>query len=207
MTNGRRNDVGRRAAAVLALAISLAATAASAQSKCTSDKYKAVGKYARALATCHAKAVAGAVPVDPACEAAGLAKLNASFGKSEGRGDCIITGEAPAAAAAAKGFVDDLGSILEKQLFCCAGGGLCMYAVDFADCASQGGSLGAPGSVCNGASGTCAAPPAAVGNCCEQPNWGTGCVGGQIDGATCTFFAGTFTPGAICQPSGSCGAP
>jgi hypothetical protein len=103
--------------------------------------------------------------------------------------------------------VDDLGSILEKQLLCCEGGGLCLYAVDFADCSSNGGTLGGPGTVCDGATGGCTVPPATAGGCCEQPNWGTGCAAGAIDGATCTFVGGTFTPGAICLPSGSCGAP
>jgi hypothetical protein len=189
------------------LAIGLAATTAWGQSRCTADKYKAVGKYARALAACHAKAVADGVPVDPGCEATGLAKLQASFVKAESRGDCIMTGEEPSAAAAAQGFVADLGTILEKQVFCCQGGGLCLYAVDFAECSAQGGTLGAPGTVCDGATGACVVPPAGIGGCCEQPNWGTGCVGGQIDGSACTLFAGTFSPNAVCLPSGSCGAP
>ena len=98
-------------------------------------------------------------------------------------------------------------TILEKQVFCCQGGGLCLYASDAAECASQGGTLGAQGTVCDGASGTCAVPPAASGGCCKQPNWGTGCAGGLIDGSACTFVGGTFTPNAICLPSGSCGAP
>jgi hypothetical protein len=201
-----RKNTGLRAARIVSvgLAIALGATAARGQSKFTSDKYKAVGKYARALATCHAKAVGAGVPVDPTCEAAGLAKLQASFVKAEGRGDCIITGEEAGAASASQSFVSDLGSILEKQLLCCQGGGLCLYATDFADCSTQGGTLGAPGTVCDGASGTCVAPPAGAGGCCEQPNWGTGCVGGQIDGAGCTLFGGTFTPNSICLPSGSC---
>jgi hypothetical protein len=150
------------------------------QSKCTSHKYKAVGKYARALATCHAKAVGAGVPVGPSCEAAGLAKLQESFVKAEGRGDCIITGDEPGAVSATQSFVADLGSILEKQLFCCQGGGSCIYASDFVDCSTQGGTLGAPGTVCDGASGVRRAP------------------GGR------GFFGGTFSPNSVCLPSGSC---
>src|SRR5262245_16446149 len=70
MTNASRKHVGLRATGAVSvwLAIALAATAAWGQSRCTSDKYKAAGKYSLALAVCHAKAVAGGIPIDPACE-------------------------------------------------------------------------------------------------------------------------------------------
>src|SRR5262245_11702552 len=209
MTNASRKHVGLRAtgAVSVCLAIALAATAAWGQSRCTSDKYKAAGKYSLALAVCHAKAVAGGVPIDPACEAKGLAKLQASFTKAESKGDCLVPDGQSATASVAKKFLNDLGSVLEVQVLCCnAGPGLCLYAVDAADCASNGGTLGAAGTVCDGATGACAAPPAAGGNCCEGVVYGTGCVGGPAWTAqTCTFLPGhTFNPNAVCEPNGTC---
>jgi hypothetical protein len=76
-------------------------------------------------------------PVGPSSEAAGLAKLQESLVKAEGRGDSIITGDEPGAVSATQSFVAGLGSILEKQLFCCQGGGSCLYASDFVDCSTQ----------------------------------------------------------------------
>ena len=99
---------------------------------------------------CHAKAVGTGVPVDPRSEAAGFAKVQPSFVKAEGRGDRIITGEEPGAAPAIQSFVIDVGLILEKQVFWCQRGGSCLYATDLTDCSTQGGTLGAPGTVCDG---------------------------------------------------------
>jgi hypothetical protein len=209
MTTAWKRQVGRRVTGVVSigLAMCLTATAAWGQSRCTSDKYKAAGKYALALAVCHSKAVAGGVPVDPICEGKGLTKLQASFVKAESKGDCVVPGGQSDAAAIAQKFVGDLGGVLEVQVFCCnAGPGLCLYASDAADCASNGGTLGAAGTVCDGASGACVAAPATGGNCCEGTVYGTGCVGGPgWNASTCTFFPNhIFSANAVCGASGSC---
>jgi len=66
------------------------------------------------------------------------------------------------------------------------------------------GTLGPPGSVCDGVSGDCTTT-ASPGNCCEG---GFGCVGG-VDSTTCTTFGefglgGQFFPNTTCMPNGQC---
>jgi hypothetical protein len=208
MSNAWRKHLGLRATAIVpVLAIGLAATTAWGQSRCTSDKYKAAGKYAYALAKCHAKAVAAGIAVDPLCESAGLTKLGASFAKAETRGDCVVAGKEQPTAAAAEQFVNELGSIIEVNYPCCSGGNLCYYSQDDATCVASGGTVGPAGSVCNAATGSCTAPPASSGNCCDNfPLFGTtGCASGQaIDAFGCAFFNGTFHANSVCGPAGTC---
>ena len=208
MSNASRKDRGLRAAAIVpVLAIALAASAAWGQSRCTSDKYKAAGKYAYTLAKCHAKAVAGGIPVDPLCESNGLAKLQASFTKAETRGDCIVAGKEQQTAAASEKFVNELGTIIEVNYPCCGGGNVCYYSVDDATCQASGGTVGPAGSVCNAATSSCTPPPAAAGNCCDNlPLFGTtGCASAtSMDAFGCAFFGGTFHANSVCGPAGTC---
>jgi hypothetical protein len=209
MSNASRKHAGFRvtAAVQVGLAVVLATSAAWGQSRCTSDKYKAAGKYAYTLAKCHAKAVAGGIPVDPVCESNGLTKLQTSFAKAETRGDCIVAGQQQPTAAATQQYVNGLGSIIEVNYPCCYGGNMCYYSVDDATCTGSGGTVGPAGSVCNAAAGSCTPPPAAAGNCCDNfPLFGTtGCVSGQgLDASGCAFFNATFHANTVCGPAGTC---
>lgn len=66
---------------------------------------------------------------------------------------------------------------------------------------------GAPGDVCDGATGTCGPPPASVGNCC-QPTGALLCSAGPGMTATqCSLAGGTSVPGTTCLIGVGCGAP
>ena len=158
-----------KALGILAVALAfLAAPAAAQESKCTAAKHQAAGDYARALEACRAKALKKGVPIDPACDAKALAKLEKQFAKAEQKPDCIVTGEDAFAAAVGDGFVADTRAVLEKgQGVCCDLPVACGWARDPAHCTVHGGTEGPPGSVCDG-SGTCVAQPASGGGCCEN---------------------------------------
>ena len=82
-----------KALGILAVALAfLAAPAAAQESKCTAAKHQAAGDYARALEACRAKALKKGVPIDPACDAKALAKLEKQFAKAEQKADCIVDG-------------------------------------------------------------------------------------------------------------------
>jgi hypothetical protein len=82
---------------------------------------------------------------------------------------------------------------------CCAFSGACLWT-DQIDCEDNySGTMGAPGSVCN-ADGSCGAPPAVPGACCELVGVGTGCYAPGSFGVC----YGTSVPGAVCTIGGSC---
>jgi hypothetical protein len=89
---------------------------------------------------------------------------------------------------------------------CCTDNmGACIYRPSATDCMNANGTPGAPGTMCDCMTGTCAPPPAAAGNCCENLPYG-GCVCGPDAHANgCTNGGGTFVGGSICSPSGTCG--
>jgi hypothetical protein len=70
-------------------------------------------------------------------------------------------------------------------------------------CDSVGGTLGAPGTVCD-ASGGCVPPPGAPGTCCEFP--APSCIAGPVgtDQTACEDIGGTFFASAVCGADGLC---
>jgi hypothetical protein len=196
------------AACAAALAAEPAA-AQSAASRCTSQKYKAAGQYARALARCRAQAVAKGVLVHPDCLTKALAKLEKAFAKAEQKGDCLATGDLDWATSQSQDYVGTLPPILESRLRCCTllAADECTWVVDEAECdAFPGGTLGPPGSFCDGA-GDCVAPPASPGFCCDGIAPANGCVGGDFDATMCANAGGAHAPSKLCMPSGECRAP
>lgn len=93
--------------------------------------------------------------------------------------------------------------------FCCSLGLSCVWAgaTDASLCPEVGGVLGFPGSVCDGATGACAPPPAGVGNCCTFAG-GSLCFGGPgVQQPPCDEIGGTFTTAGICDPALACVVP
>jgi hypothetical protein len=95
--------------------------------------------------------------------------------------------------------------------FCCTFGLSCAWTegdqAGAAECVQAGGTLGFPGSACDGATGACSPPPAAAGNCCA---FGVTlfCFGGPgVQQPPCEEFSGTFSTNAICDPDLSCVTP
>ena len=184
---------------------------AQTQSKCLSSQLKASGAYAAAQASCESKAAAKGVAVDPACLAKALEKAEKALTKAEGKEDCIVSGTPTQTAVEGKvdEFVEDISKILNPPpVICCAvSGGTCLFTADAATCtgAPFSGTPGAEGSVCTG-TGTCAAPPAAAGSCCQDFSTGgvdIDCANGSFDAAACGMAGGTFST-AVCTPSGLC---
>ena len=190
---------------------SAAAVPAAAQSRCTSLKYKAAGRAALAKAKCKRKAARAGVAVDADCVARAEAALSNKWSKAELKGDCVETGELGDVQAAVDAFVAAVMDSLEPPAptaVCCEGGGSCWHGTQFADaasCVQFGTTAGAPGTVCDGATGSCVAPPASPGQCCHLPSVGV-CNGGPaLDLAGCVAAGGLDYPfSATCLPSGAC---
>jgi hypothetical protein len=94
-------------------------------------------------------------------------------------------------------------------LACCALGGVCAWGGPNEECAIAGGTLGAPGSVCDGATGGCIAPSAAPGPCCDDLSIpGSPCFGGPtVNPIVCNEAGGTFSASAVCDPGLGCASP
>ena len=88
--------VRRGAAAVASLVLVVVAFSPAEARKCASAKLKAAGKRAAAEIVCHAKAVTKGGAVDPACLAKASAGFTGAFAKAEGKGDCVVIGDANA---------------------------------------------------------------------------------------------------------------
>jgi hypothetical protein len=180
-----------------------------AASKCTSLKYSLAGKAARANAKCKARAVRAGSPVDAACLAKVAARLAEKWSKAESAGDCVATGDLTAAQTAVDGFVGQLMAALEPTVsaaVCCAGPDSCWHGLADDDaCIQFGGTPGAPGTVCDGATGSCQSPPAGTGQCCFVAEYGV-CNGGPaLNLAGCVAAGGLDYPfGATCLPNGTC---
>jgi hypothetical protein len=90
--------------------------------------------------------------------------------------------------------------------FCCSFASSCAWG-DSAGaevCAEQGGTLGFPGSACDGATGGCGPPPVSPGNCCEFA-FVPFCFGGPgVQQPPCDEVGGSFSSDAICDPSLGC---
>ena len=187
---------------------------AAAQSACTSLKYKFAGKAALARAKCEAIAAKNGTSTDAACLSKADATLAKKWIKAESKGDCVELGDLAATQAAVDEFVIALNAALEPSPsptptpggnVCCDTGNSCWHGTDAAGCTSLGGTAGAPGTVCDGGTGSCQPSPAGVGQCCHHPTVSI-CEGGpSIDLAGCASAGGLDFPFvSTCEPDGSC---
>jgi hypothetical protein len=188
------------------LAAALAGAPAAAQSKCTSAKHKALGKFLQSREGCLAKGAKAGTAVDPLCVAKAESKLQSAFIKAEQKADCLSNGDEDLIESLAVDFVLDMQQLLEPQPgVCCTQGIGCGWSVDAATCTGAGGTAGAAGSVCSG-TGSCVAPPAVPGPCCEGVSFGggTSCAAGPFDSTLCEMGGGTFFVDSICHQSRDC---
>jgi hypothetical protein len=174
------------------------------QSKCTSAKIKAQGRYLGAAAKCHAKALKKSQPVDPTCLAAAESKLAKAFTNAEKKDDCLGRNDL----AAALGVLNDarelgVAIVAPTTTFCCEGVEGCFYTANSAECTGNGGTAVGTGE-CD-ADGTCKAPPLAEGGCCEGVTLGAidRCVGGTTS-VECTGLGGEFVDDALCLMAQVC---
>ncbi len=82
--------------AAMALVLGAAGTAdagPTSTQKCAASKMKAASKKAAARLGCYSKASKKDQAVDPGCLAKEAAKLEASYGKAEGKGGCSTSGD------------------------------------------------------------------------------------------------------------------
>lgn len=92
---------------------------------------------------------------------------------------------------------------------CCDTGPTCYGSpsIDESTCTLELlGTLGPPGSDCDGATGDCVTPPGAGGPCC-QLDYDVCVAGPSVDAPTCATVDGTYQASAICDGSGACLAP
>ncbi len=182
-----------------------------AESKCTALKYKAAGKAALAKAKCKAAAAKSGGAVDSLCLAKADTTLAKNWRKADRKGDCVATTELADVRAAIDTFVAGLMTALEPSPpagVCCETGDSCWAGEQFVDaaaCVQFGGTAGALGTVCDGATGSCQAPPAGTGQCCYLPDFNV-CNGGPtIDLAGCASAGGLDYPfESTCEPTGFC---
>jgi hypothetical protein len=207
-----------------------------AQFECASAKLKASAKLASKTANCHAKAAKKATAVDPICLQKAAAKFTDGFVEAETVGGCATNGNASTVAAYTKQFVDSTVVLLTADLpadqapiRCCAASaalpvgtvtgcadlvlGRCTTAAVLLSSVGGTAVQGAPGNVCNGATGACAAARTGISTCCEASKNGLQiCAEGPILGGSgfppipsCSFYNGqggvTFTQhnGKICK--------
>jgi hypothetical protein len=180
------------------------------RSRCTKKKLKALGSYFRAVARCEAKAVKSAGTADVVCVARAQSRLQSAFTRAERKSDCIARGEVMPARDEADAGLQLAFTVLEPPpSVCCAAAMFCTWFPDAASCTAVGGSPGAPGTVCDGTTATCAAPPAGEAGCCQdflnlQAQELTCLVGPGIDAASCAAASATWISDAVCLPSRLC---
>jgi hypothetical protein len=90
---------------------------------------------------------------------------------------------------------------------CCQGlgGPLCSDLPAATAASTCGGTLAAPGFVCDGATGNCAATRTGVSTCCQVS--GPICFEGPLAALACTVPDAVVVPGAACTSSGTCVVP
>lgn len=89
---------------------------------------------------------------------------------------------------------------------CCVTDDGCYHGVESeGDCELLAGTVGAPGSVCDGATATCRPPPVSPGQCCHVPEAGVCLAGPSLNLAACVRAGGfDFPSGATCLPDATC---
>ena len=201
---------GRRGASRLGGLVVLAAIAADgpvlAQSKCAKFQLLAAGQAARRYTVCAAGAAVTGAALDQACLDTAADKLRGKWERAVARGDCPTSTSADDARAAVEAF---LAAVVGLTLpgaaaHCCDTGTACYVApsIDSSTCQFElSGTLGPPGSVCDGAA-DCVATPTAGGPCCQLSY---ACVtGSNFDAPTCTAAGGTYQASAVCDAGGAC---
>jgi hypothetical protein len=90
---------------------------------------------------------------------------------------------------------------------CCQGlgGPLCSDLPAATAASTCGGTLAAPGLVCDGATGNCAVARTGVSTCCQVS--GPTCFEGPLAALACTVPDAVVVPGAACSSSGTCVVP
>jgi hypothetical protein len=208
--------IGKTFAVVFALTMSAAVVHASgtAAGNCAAAKSKAAAKKLAAKLKCYQKALSSGSPVDTTCLGAADTKFTAAVGKAETKGGCAFTGDAPTLEAVVDKAVNTINAFDPAAPLVCCAGAACTYAPDAAACTGLGAVPGAPGTVCDGATGSCVTPPASAGNCCTSTatNFGLpagfgNCIGGTAgaagDASNCSALSGKFESNGICPPDGS----
>jgi hypothetical protein len=131
--------------------------------------------------------------------------------KASSKGDCPTTADTAAAQHVVDAFLAGLVDILEPPTvsYCCSTGSSCFAgpAINDSTCLELQGTLGPPGSVCEGASGACVAPPGTGGPCCALPQFSVCAAGPGANPAGCVTAGGFDFPNAVCLPSGACAFP
>jgi len=185
--------------------------AAAAASLCGRLQYKIAAEGAQAKAVCHAKAIGSGAPVDATCLATAEEKLVRKWAKAAVKGDCQTNADAATAQAVVDDFLAALVAVLEPSpvSHCCNTASSCFAGpvIDASTCLELLGTLGPPASVCEGATGTCVAPPGTGGSCCALPQYSTCTAGPTVDPAACVTAGGFDVPNAVCLPSGACALP
>ena len=194
---------------VIALGLVVFAAPAGAASVCGKLQYRIAAEGAKAKAACYAKAAGSGALVGATCLANAEQMLALKWAKATAKGDCATTADAATAQAIVDAFLAGLVDALEVS-HCCNTASSC-YAgpvIDASTCLELNGTLGPPGSVCEGATGTCVAPPGTGGACCTLPQGYSSCSAGSTgDPAGCVSIGGSAVPDAVCPPSGICTVP
>jgi len=185
--------------------------AAAAASVCAKLQYKIAAAGAKAKAACHAKAAGSGQAVDATCLLRAEEKLAQKWDRAAVIGDCPTTADAATAQGVVDAFLAGLGAVLEPPTvsYCCNTGSGCFAGpvIDAPNCLELLGTLGPPGSICEGATGTCVAPPGTGGSCCALPQYSVCTAGPTVDPAGCVTAGGFDVPNAVCLPSGACVFP
>jgi hypothetical protein len=213
------------ACALLALVAGQVSAGGTPDQKCAAAKNKAASKKIAAKLKCWEKALgSGAATADSGCLSAAEQKFTQAIQKAEAKGGCAVTGDGPTIETAVDTCVANIVALTPTGgggtttttggptttttttlIGCCSGGGTCLLS-DNVDCVGQGGTFGASGTVCDGATGTCKAT-ASPGNCCQVPGPGGlfACIGGPgITSPECTsistggFGTPVFETGKVC---------
>jgi hypothetical protein len=190
---------------------------------------KAAGKKAYAKAKCHQKAISKGIVVDPECLTKAELKFAGDIAKADVIGTC--SGTAGELEAQVDMFIATLASTiqpgpttttppttssttsttttLEGSAVCCNLGGVACAWLPAEGCiggASGDRTPGAPGSVCDSATGTCTLTPATAGNCCtltaDGPPATTFCIASPLASSSALCLAegqilGPFTGGTL----------
>jgi hypothetical protein len=205
-----RCGLGALVTALLLLAASPGPASAQAGSKCSALKMKAAGAYLKAQSRCRAKTIQKGLPSDPVCLVNASDQLARAISKAERRGDCLTLEVDLPASTALVDAGEDVSQLIAPTC-CVLLGPLCAWLSE-TDCLVQGGTAGAPGTVCSG-TGTCVPPPAAPGACCEvAENFGIPeriCLANITSAPACeaSGSGGLHFDDAVCTPSHSCEAP
>jgi hypothetical protein len=196
---------------VLGLVIVGSYCSAEAASVCAKLRYKIAAAGAKAKAACYARAAGSGATVDTTCLTRADDALARKWVKATANGDCPTTADAATAQGLVDAFLAGLVDVLEPPTvsYCCATGSSCFAGpvIDASTCFELLGTLGPPGSVCEGATGACVAPPGSGGPCCALPQLSVCAAGPGGDPADCSNAGGFHVPNAVCLPSGACVVP